>query len=181
MTWTEQLESLETRQIDLAFIGLRPTHSAHELLYECLEHETMLAALSDRHPLAKKTKIKLAELDGEFFISRSTTASLGARQWLLDSCKSAGFTAKILRESDSLRHTIKFVTDGLGVALLPDYAADLPHIGVALRPLSPPLRREVTVVWRADNPSKPLQDYLRIVKDLLPAASGRPSWAPISA
>jgi len=34
------------------------------------------------------------------------------------------------------------------------------------RPLSPPLRRESTIAWRSDNPSKPLKDYIQIVKEL---------------
>jgi hypothetical protein len=42
----------------------------------------------------------------------------------------------------------------------------MPHEGVAFRPLSPPLLRESTIAWRADNPSKPLKDYIQIVKDL---------------
>ena len=58
------------------------------------------------------------------------------------------------------------MADGLGVALLPEQIAGLPHEGVVFRPLTPPLRREATIAWRADNPSKPLQDYIRIVQDL---------------
>ena len=61
---------------------------------------------------------------------------------------------------------IRFVADGMGVALMPGQITGLPHEGVVFRPLSPPLRRESTIAWRADNPSKPLQDYIRIVKDL---------------
>jgi len=31
---------------------------------------------------------------------------------------------------------------------------------------SPPLRRESTIAWHADNPSEPLKDYIQIVRDL---------------
>jgi len=61
---------------------------------------------------------------------------------------------------------MQFVADGLGVALLPEQLTGLPHEGVMFRPLSPPLRRESTIAWRADNPSKPLRDYIQIVKEL---------------
>jgi DNA-binding transcriptional LysR family regulator len=61
---------------------------------------------------------------------------------------------------------IHFVADGLGVALLPEQVTGLPHEGVVFRPLSPPLLRESTIAWRADNRSKPLQDYILIVKEL---------------
>ena len=59
-----------------------------------------------------------------------------------------------------------FVADGLGVALMPEQITELPHEGVVFRPLSPPLLRESTIAWRADNPSKPLKDYIQIVKEL---------------
>jgi hypothetical protein len=49
---------------------------------------------------------------------------------------------------------------------MPEQITGLPHEGVVFRPLSPPLRREATIAWRADNPSKPLKDYIQIVKDL---------------
>jgi len=61
---------------------------------------------------------------------------------------------------------IMFVADGLGVALMPEQIAGLPHAGVIFRPLSPPLRCESTIAWRAENPSKPLKDYIQIVKEL---------------
>ncbi len=61
---------------------------------------------------------------------------------------------------------IRFVADGLGVAFMPEQITSLPHDGVVFRPCTPALRRESTIAWRADNPSKPLQDYIQIVKDL---------------
>ena len=61
---------------------------------------------------------------------------------------------------------IQFVADGLGVALLPEQITGLPHDGVVFRPLVPALLRESTIAWRADNPSKPLKDYIQIVKEL---------------
>jgi hypothetical protein len=35
---------------------------------------------------------------------------------------------------------------------------------VVFCPLVPPLLQESTIAWRADNHSKPLQEYIRIVK-----------------
>jgi len=90
----------------------------------------------------------------------------GTREWLLETCQDAGFAGKILQEADGEATAIRFVADGLGVALMPEQITGLPHEGVAFRPLSPPLRRESTIAWRADNVSKPLKDYIRIVKDL---------------
>ncbi|MEP6672830.1 MAG: LysR family transcriptional regulator [Chthoniobacter sp.] len=60
MTSDEQFQALDAHKIDLGFVGLRPAFSNHELLSEGVAHDTMLVALSERHPLAKKAKLKLS-------------------------------------------------------------------------------------------------------------------------
>ena len=166
MTSAGQLEALESHKIDLGFVGLRPPLTKHDLVSECVAHDTILVALPIRHPLAKKAKVKLADLAPQFFIGMSAKTHPGTREWLLETCQGAGFAGKILQEADVEPTAIRFVADGLGVAFMPEQITGLPHEGVVFRPLSPPLRREATIAWRADNPSKPLQDYIQIVKDL---------------
>ena len=170
MTSAEQFVALDLRKIDLGFVGLAPALSGHTLLSECVAQDTMLVALPTRHPLAKKRRIALAELAPQFFIGMSARTHPGAREWLTETCLGAGFHGRILQEADSEPAVIKFVADALGVALLPEQVAGLPHEGVVFRPFTPPLRRESTIAWRADNLSKPLKDYIRIVKDLSGAA-----------
>ncbi len=162
----EQFLALDSRRIDLGFVGVRPTLPARELLAECVAHDTILVALPSRHPLARKPKVKLADLASQFFIGMSARTHPGEREWLLETCQRAGFTAKILQEADAEPTAMRFVADGLGMALMPEQVTGLPHKGVVFLPLSPTLYREATIVWRADNPSKPLKDYIQIVKDL---------------
>ena len=162
----EQLDALDSRKIDLGFFGLRPALSGHDLLSECVAHDTMVVALPSSHPLAGKPKVKLVDLAPLFFIGMSVKTHPGEREWLLETCQRAGFTARILQEADTEPTAIRFVNDGLGMALVPEQITGLPHEGVVFRPLFPPLRREATIAWRADNQSKPLRDYIQIVKDL---------------
>ncbi len=166
MTSAEQLAALEALKIDLGFIGLRPALSNSDLLAEGVAFDTMLVALPKGHPLAKKAKLRLADLAAQFFIGMAAKTHPGAREWLLATCQEAGFAGKILQEADVEPVAIRFVADGLGVAFMPEQITGLPHEGVVFRPLSPPLCRESTIAWRADNPSKPLLDYIQIVKDL---------------
>lgn len=166
MTSAEQFHALESRKIDLGFVGLSPALSGHDFLSECVTHDTILAVLPADHPLAKAAKVKLADLASQFFIAMSAKGHPGAREWLIETCKGAGFAPRILQEADGELTVIKFVADGLGVALMPDQITALPHEDVVFRPLAPPLRRESTMAWRADNPSAALQEYIQIVKDL---------------
>ncbi len=166
LTSAEQFQALDSGKIDLGFIGLNPALSGHDLLSECVTYDAIFAALPSVHPLAKKAKIRLADLAPLFFVSMSVKTHPGTREWLLDLCQGAGFPAKILQEADVEPTALKFVAGGLGVALLPEQVVELPHEGVVFRPLSPPVERESTVAYRADNPSRPLKDYVQIVKDL---------------
>lgn len=166
MCGTEQFEALENHKIDLGFVGLCPTLTDHDFLSACVAYDTMLVALPVGHPLGKKPKVKLSDLASQFFIEMSAKKRPGVREWLLEICSAAGFAAKILQEADGEPIAIKFVADGLGVALMPSQIAELPHDGVIFRPLSPALGRESAIAWRADNTSRPLKDYIRIVKEL---------------
>jgi DNA-binding transcriptional LysR family regulator len=166
LTSAEQFEALEARKIDLGFVGLRPALSGHDLLSESVASDTMVVAVAAGHPLAKKPAVKLADLGSQFFIGMSAKTHPGAREWLLETFEEAGFPARILQEADTEPTAIMFVADGLGVALLPEQITGLPHEGVIFRPFSPPLLRDSTIAWRVDNPSKPLQDYIKIVKEL---------------
>ena len=166
MTSAEQFRALDRRKIDLGFVGLRPTLPNPELLSECVAQDTILVALPARHALAKQPQLKLTDLATQFFIGMSAKTHPGAREWLLATCQSAGFKGRILQETDVEPTAIRFVAAGLGVAFMPAQIAGLPHEGVVFRPLAPPLLRESTIAWRADNPSTPLKDYIQIVMNL---------------
>ena len=94
----------------------------------------MLVALPTEHPLAKKARVRLADLASQFFIGMSAQTHPGAREWLAETCRAAGFAGRILQEADSETTVIQFVADGLGVALLPEQITGLPHEGVVFRP-----------------------------------------------
>jgi DNA-binding transcriptional LysR family regulator len=166
MTSAEQFLALDGRKIDLGFVGIAPARSGHSLLSECVAHDVMLLALPAKHPLAKKPKIRFADLAQQFFIGMADKTHPGAREWLAETCLGAGFKGRILQEADGEPTVIQFVADGLGVALLPEQITGLPHDGVVFRPLAPLLLRESTIAWRVDNSSKSLKDYIQIVKEL---------------
>jgi DNA-binding transcriptional LysR family regulator len=166
MSSAEQFHAIDGHKIDLGFVGLAPALSGHDLLSACVAHDKIVVALPMPHPLASQAVLRLADLAPQFFIGMSEKTHPGERAWLLNTCQNAGFRANILQEADTEPKAVRFVADGLGIALLPQQIAGLPHEGVVFRPLSPSLLRDSTIAWRADNRSKPLQDYIQIVKDL---------------
>jgi DNA-binding transcriptional LysR family regulator len=59
-----------------------------------------------------------------------------------------------------------FVAEGLGVALAREHIKRLPHTGVALRPVAPPIHSDYCIAWNRSNDSRALQQYIEIVKRL---------------
>jgi DNA-binding transcriptional LysR family regulator len=89
-------------------------------------------------------------------------------EWLGDICRGAGFKPRILHDADLEAGILSVVAEGLGVSLAREQIKRLPHAGVTFRPLTPPVRTDYCIAWRRENRSKPLQEYIQIVKKLSP-------------
>jgi DNA-binding transcriptional LysR family regulator len=70
-----------------------------------------------------------------FFVGMSAKTYPGSNEWMIDACREAGFTPRILQEADREPAVINFVAARLGVALLPEQIKTLPHQSVIFRPL----------------------------------------------
>ena len=119
-----------------------------------------------KHPLALKRRINLGELKTMFFVGMSEKTHPGFRDWLSRTCQQAGFTPRILQDAELEPALMTFVAEGLGVALAREHIKKLPHPGVALRLLVPPVKTDYCIAWNRDNDSRALQQYIRIVKSL---------------
>jgi DNA-binding transcriptional LysR family regulator len=168
MTPAEQLRALEARRIDLGFVGLRPPVTTKDLQWECLAHHKTVVAIPQRHSLAKKAKIKLADLKSLFFVGMSEKTHPGFREWLCEVCRPANFIPRILQDADIEPGLLRFVAEGLGVALAREQIENLPHPGVLFRPLSPAVKTDYCIAWNRDTDSRGLQQYVLILKKLAP-------------
>ena len=54
----------------------------------------------------------------------------------------------------------------LGLALLPEQIKRLPHEGVILRPLQRHLSTDAWTIWKVNNSSECLKQYIQIAKEL---------------
>ncbi|HKS36874.1 MAG TPA: LysR substrate-binding domain-containing protein [Verrucomicrobiae bacterium] len=166
MTPAEQFRALEVRRIDLGFVGLRPPTSTRGLQWESIARHRTVAVLPARHSLARKQRVNLGELKTMFFVGMSEKTHPGFRDWLCETCQPAGFTPRILQDAESEPALMTFVAEGLGVTLAREHIKTLPHPGVAIRPLAPPVATDYFIAWNRDNDSRALQQYVEIVKSL---------------
>jgi DNA-binding transcriptional LysR family regulator len=166
MTPAEQLRALEARKIDLGFVGFRPHIATKDLQWECLARHKTIVAIPQKHPLAKKLKIKLTDLKAMFFVGMSEKTHPGFRDWLCEVCRPADFTPRILQDAEIEPGLMRFVAEGLGVTLAREQMKNLPHAGVVFRPLSPAVRTDYCIAWNRDNDSRALQQYVSILRSL---------------
>jgi DNA-binding transcriptional LysR family regulator len=164
MTCAQQLEALEADKIDLGFIGLRESLAGTNLQAEGIALYEIVVALPKAHPLSKKPKINLKELESHFFVGMSERNYPGWGEWMRRIVSEAGFAPRTLQEADGPLAVLAFVAAGLGAALLPEQVKLLAHPGVALRPLKPVVKVESCIAWRSDNTSKPLVRYVEMLK-----------------
>jgi DNA-binding transcriptional LysR family regulator len=166
MTPAEQYQALDKHKIDLGFVCFRTRSIGSDLHWESVGHDVLMVAVAAGSPLAKKTKIDLKDLESMFFVGMSEKTYPGSNDWLINACREAGFTPRILQDADREPAVISFVAAGLGVALLPEQIKRLPHEGVIFRPLRKHLTTDSWAVWKRNNSSDCLKQYIQIVKEL---------------
>jgi DNA-binding transcriptional LysR family regulator len=167
MSPAEQLRALEARKIDLGFVGLRPPNTNKHttgLSWECVARHNVVVVLPEIHPLAKKSKIKIADLKSLFFVAMSEQTHPGSRDWLSGICHGAGFNPRILQDVDLESGLMTFVAEGLGVTLAREQIKNLPHPGVVFRPLAIAAKADYWIAWHRENHSKALLQYIEVVK-----------------
>jgi DNA-binding transcriptional LysR family regulator len=166
MTPAEQYHALEGHKIDLGFVSFRARSAGSDLQSERVAQDVMMVAVSAGNPLAKKAKIDLKDLEPMFFVAMSEKTYPGSNEWMISACREVGFTPRILQDADREPAVISFVAAGLGVALLPEQIKRLPHEGVIFRPLRQRLIADSWAVWKVNNSSDCLKQYIQIVKEL---------------
>lgn len=154
-------------QLDLAVIRMPCT--LKDLSAQTLVREPMVALVPTAHRLAGRPDVSLTELVGEEFITMKP--GQGLRELVVDVCARAGFEPNITVETGQLSIVRGMVRAGVGVSVLPRLAAGRENL---LLPLTEPYaRRELGVVWRADQPlPTPTDAFLTM---LLDGASGHVS------
>ena len=109
-----------------------------------LQTEPIVVIVSPAHPLAERTAVELDDLREETFVSFRAGATV--REMLLLGARRAGFSPKIGFSTPNMGTVRAFVSAGLGVALVPRSALDVPSPPLTAIPLtSPRMERVITL------------------------------------
>ena len=169
VTFTEvysgkQSEQLHAKSIDVGFALF--AENEETLCVETLWKEPLIAVLPRNHPLAAHPDLSLSALSGEPFVLFPRL--LGPRLYdrILHFCRQAGFQPRIAQEAAPQRTIITLVGAGAGVSLVPASLQEVQDHGVVYRPLLPPIPAiEFAVVWRQDDASPLLHNFLNVARE----------------
>ena len=147
-TTDAQIRDLAAGRIDVGFV--LPPLNEPSLESLPILREPLIAALPEKHPLARKPgKLALEKLKDAPFILFPRPNAPSLYDNVVSCCKSAGFSPRVEQEAIQMQTIVSLVSAELGVALIPASLINLRRTGVTYKSLKggSPLT-EVHLVWR---------------------------------
>src|SRR5207245_4525767 len=89
-----QVEALLNNESDLGFV-IPPLPDAGGLRLETIHSNRLIAALPEKHPLARRKTIRLADLAHEPWISYPPRQGMGLHERIAAACRAAGFAPSV--------------------------------------------------------------------------------------
>ncbi|MBW4609575.1 MAG: LysR family transcriptional regulator [Hassallia sp. WJT32-NPBG1] len=156
-----------SRGIDVGFDRL-PNENQNDTALSFLPilQEPLVIALPEQHPLAAQSQIPLYALADEPFVLPPPDLVPSYSQ-IIDLCQQVGFTPKVVQQATWMITVLSLVAGGVGVALLPANAQNLVRKGVVYREIQGKnLTRQLAVIWRRDDSSVILREFIAVTKDI---------------
>lgn len=133
-----------------------------DLALQPLVTDQVLAVLPAGHLLASHDSIDPRDLTDEPFI----LTRAGCERIILKALSDRGVTPDIAHEVTEATSILALVSEGLGVSMMPALAAGQPPDSVVLRPLHPPVNRQLSLATTAtSSPSRALSAFLALAAE----------------
>ncbi|WP_236298648.1 LysR family transcriptional regulator [Enterobacter bugandensis] len=142
----QQIEALHARTIDIAINRNVIPNAEVNIRCQLISRETMRLAVHENDPLAKRSRVSLAELAQRPFISLSFNRGDFARQ-VYDACAEHGFQPLIAQQVFEPQTVLALVSAATGVALLPETCALIHWPGVTFVTLEEQIPADLYALW----------------------------------
>ncbi|MED1740676.1 LysR family transcriptional regulator [Bacillus swezeyi] len=156
-----QVKALLNGHIDIGV--LHPPLGNDELITNTVKKSHCVLALPKQHPLTKKTRVDLLDLEEEslIVIAKESWPSLYTEFNFL--CEKAGFIPNIAQEATEYQMVIGLVSAGMGIAVVPTAAKRLFNLDVVYKEIEDlPLRAEWVTAYRKDNRNPALRHFIDV-------------------
>ncbi|NNG37726.1 LysR family transcriptional regulator [Flexivirga sp. ID2601S] len=152
-----QTELLGDGRLDLGVLrapvdddGIRTRH---------LLDEPLILALPADHRLVPESGLELGDVATDDFVTYTDTRSV-VYEAMVASCRDAGFSPTIAHRAPSTAASLALVAAGLGITLVPDSVRSMQLDGVVFREVQGAASIDLSLAWRADNPSALVRSVL---------------------
>jgi DNA-binding transcriptional LysR family regulator len=148
------LAALRADELDCAFTALDPDALGDEFAATLLWQEEIVVALPLGHQLCPRSRVTLQELAAEDLIAYRDNSAL--RRRLERTMGDLGLEPRNAFVCTEMAAVRGLASKGLGIAVIPRSAAELPGPPIELRPIGPePLTWPIALVWRAARRQSP--------------------------
>lgn len=148
-----------------------PGTAAPELAFERLLRQPLRLALPVDHPLAGAGTVALEDMAGTDWVATPRDKGVGFHDGVLDICRRAGFTPRIVQRARQM-HTVKaLVASGIGVAFVPENGLEQGPPGVVLKPVTVTgsadgLAVDLLMAWNPRRESPTRDRFLEVVREV---------------
>jgi DNA-binding transcriptional LysR family regulator len=161
------LEALMQRNADVGFLrGVIP-HDG--LAVEELASEPLIVALPKDHPLTRKKKLIGSDLAKERFVMIPDEGAMAYNDVVRAFCRESGFSPNLCAEANQMQAVIWLVHLGLGLSLIPESLRGLHRENIVYRELRDPPRITAKLVYRRNDDSPILKNFVDLVRTVLGA------------
>jgi DNA-binding transcriptional LysR family regulator len=163
-----QIAELLHDRLDLGFV--HTSRMPPELQHRLLLSEPFVCCLPAGHALARKRVLAPADLRSQPFVLFSREASPDYHERILSICADAGFLPEVRHEVRHWLAVVSLVSQGMGVALVPQAMRHSALRGAVFRPLDRAVAQsEAYGVWRSGPPNELAERLLQGVAESLAA------------
>lgn len=131
------LPQLRAGRLDLGFVR-PPLKPEPDLAFRWLLQEHPVAALPSHHPLARRRRLRLAELAPQPLILPPRRTRPHSHDGVMRLFAAVGLSPRVAQEAEEKQTIVSLVAAGIGIALLPEWAARMRVPGVVFRPVALP-------------------------------------------
>ncbi len=169
LTAEQQIQELRDRRLNVGF-EVVPGFCKHDdsLMVLPILQESLVVALPETHPLTAHPRITLDTLAKEPLILPSPEAFPFYKEFI-HQCKLAGFQPIIVQNAKAtwLLTILSLVVAGVGIAILPSNVQNLQRQGIVYQVIQDlNLTRQISVLWRQDDSSAVLREFLKVVQEV---------------
>ena len=160
-----QIDALRAGDLDIGFLREPPTDEAFAT--ETVMRERLVLALSKRHELASRKRLRLIDVANEDFVLFPRDLAPGLHAHVLAMCAEAGVHPRVVQTSRELYTTVSLVEAGLGVTIIPESVQKMGWRGVRYFPVSSAFATtRIDAAWRPDSRNAIIPAFLEITRSL---------------